>query len=91
VFGYESVQVADGIHVFGESKRNPVPSGNVTAVIGDEAVLVFDTGNHPEVTKRIIGDIRRLTAKPVRFVVNSHWHDDHWVGNAEFADAFPRR
>jgi glyoxylase-like metal-dependent hydrolase (beta-lactamase superfamily II) len=89
VFAYQSEDVADGIRVFRETRRNPVPSGNIVAVTGDDAVLVFDAGNHPAVTKRIVADIRKMTHKPVRWLVDSHWHDDHWVGNAEFAAAFP--
>jgi len=89
VFAYQSEDVADGIRVFRETRRNPVPSGNIVAVTGDDAVLVFDAGNHPVVTRRIVADIRKMTHKPVRWLVDSHWHDDHWVGNAEFAEAFP--
>ena len=52
-------------------------------------MLVFDTGNIPSMTRRQIAEIRRLTDKPVRFVVNSHWHPDHTLGNAEYRAAFP--
>lgn len=88
-FSYESVQVADGVHAFIEPTNHAIVSGNVIAVIGDEAALVFDTGHHPPMTRAIVRDLKRITAKPVRFVVVSHWHDDHWVGNAEFAAAYP--
>jgi uncharacterized protein (TIGR02453 family) len=50
---------------------------------------VFDSGHHPPVTRDIVADIRRLTGRPVRYLVVSHWHDDPWVGNGEFADAWP--
>ncbi|MGH7621516.1 MAG: MBL fold metallo-hydrolase, partial [Gemmatimonadaceae bacterium] len=50
---------------------------------------VFDTGNIPGMTRRQIAEIRKLTDKPVRFVVNSHWHPDHNLGNSEYRAAFP--
>lgn len=89
VYSYETVRVADGIYVFTETKTHPIVSGNVVAIIGEDGVLVFDTGHHPTVSRQIVRDLGKLTRKPVRFVVNSHWHDDHWVGNAEFAAAYP--
>jgi glyoxylase-like metal-dependent hydrolase (beta-lactamase superfamily II) len=36
-----------------------------------------------------IAEIRALTSKPVRTLINSHWHQDHWSGNDEFRKAFP--
>lgn len=89
VYAYETRAVAPGVYVFSEPALHAVVSGNVVAVIGDDAVLVFDTGHHPTVSRAIADDLKKITSKPVRFVVNSHWHDDHWVGNAEFADAWP--
>ena len=52
-------------------------------------MLVFDTGNIPGSTRRQIAEIRKLTSKPVRYVVNSHWHPDHNLGNSEYRAAFP--
>jgi glyoxylase-like metal-dependent hydrolase (beta-lactamase superfamily II) len=50
---------------------------------------VFDTGNIPSMTRAQIAEIRRITPRPVRWVVNSHWHPDHTLGNAEYRRAFP--
>ena len=88
-FDYDTVEIAPNVYGFFEKRLNPIVSSNIIAVIGRDAVLVFDTGHHPTITRRIAGDIKRLTAKPVRYVVISHWHDDHFAGNAEFAKAFP--
>jgi cyclase len=87
---YRTVKVADGIYAFiTPEERTGFQSGNSVAVIGDDGVLVFDTGNIPGSTRRQIAEIRKLTDKPVRFVVNSHWHPDHNLGNAEYRKAFP--
>jgi len=90
VLSYRTVKVADGVYAFiTPEERTGFQSGNSIAVIGDDGVLVFDTGNIPASTRRQIAEIRALTGKPVRYVVNSHWHPDHNLGNAEYRKAFP--
>jgi len=88
-FSYERVQVAEGVHAFIEGFGRAVVSGNIVAVVGEEAVAVIDTGHHPRLTRRIIAEIRALTPRPVRYVVNTHWHNDHVSGNFLFGEAFP--
>jgi glyoxylase-like metal-dependent hydrolase (beta-lactamase superfamily II) len=88
-FDYETKEIAPNVYGFFEKRLNPIVSSNIIAVIGDDAVLVFDTGHHPSITRQILSDLRRLTPKPVKFVVVSHWHDDHWAGNGDVARAFP--
>jgi cyclase len=90
VLTYRTVRVAEGVYAFITSEeRSSFQAGNSVAIIGDDGVLVFDTGNIPSATRRQIAEIRRLTTKPVRFVVDSHWHPDHTLGNAEYRKAFP--
>ena len=67
----------------------PIVSGNSVAIIGSDAVLVVDSGHFPALTQRMIADIQSKTGKPVRYLVNTHWHDDHNVGNSVYAAAFP--
>jgi glyoxylase-like metal-dependent hydrolase (beta-lactamase superfamily II) len=81
--------VADGIYVFTEPFGHAIVSGNTVVIVGDEAVAVVDTGHHPSLTRRIVADIRAITPKPVRYVINTHWHADHTVGNSVYAEAFP--
>ena len=87
---YEMVKVGDGVYSFIPPEAYGAwVSGNTTVVIGDSAVLVVDPGHFPLAARRIIADIRRLTSLPVRYVVNTHWHPDHWTANSEYTSAFP--
>jgi cyclase len=87
---YEKVKVADGIYAFiAAEPKSPIVSGNSVAVIGDDGVLVVDSGHFPSLTRRMIADIRQMTNQPVRVLVNTHWHPDHMLGNAEYRKAFP--
>lgn len=54
--------------------------GNIGVSIGDDAVFVVDDQYAP-LTPKILAAIAQLTNKPVRFVVNTHWHGDHSGGN----------
>ena len=90
VFTYEHVKVAEGIHAFIEPGRHAIVSGNSVAIVGEDAVLVVDTGHHPGLTRQVIADIRKLTGKPVQYVVSTHWHNDHVSGNFVYAEAFPQ-
>ncbi len=87
---YQTVQVGSGIYAFlPEESLTAVVSGNSLAVIGDDGVLVVDTGNFPTLARRMIADLRARTRQPVRYIVHTHWHPDHWVGDGEFRKAFP--
>jgi cyclase len=83
-------KVGEGIYAFiSPIGISPLVSGNSLVVIGDDSVLVVDTGQFPSLARAEIAKIRQLTALPVRYIVTTHWHSDHWTGNAEFARAYP--
>jgi cyclase len=87
---YELVKVADGIHAFiAPEPLTGVVNGNSTVIIGDNGVVIVDTGQFPTLAARQIAEIRKLTDKPVRAIINTHWHWDHNLGNAAYRDAFP--
>lgn len=87
---YETVKAGEGIWAFiAPEPKSALVSGNCVAIIGDDGVLVVDTGMIPSLTRRMIGEIRSKTDKPVRYVVNTHWHWDHNLGNFVYRDEFP--
>lgn len=65
------------------------PQGNTTVVIGDRGVLVVDSCLLPSSTRQDIEQIRQWTGKPVTYLVNTHWHFDHNLGNGMYVAAFP--
>lgn len=69
-----SQKVADGVYMLTGA------GGNIGVSIGDDAVFVVDDQYAP-LTPKILAAIAQLTTKPVRFVVNTHWHGDHSGGN----------
>jgi cyclase len=61
-----------------------------TAIIEDgDGVMVVDTHSKPSAARVIVQMLRELTPKPVRYVVNTHFHWDHWHGNEVYPAAYP--
>jgi cyclase len=87
---YEVVRLADGVHGF--IWKNPFSDpiqGNALFIINDRDVVVVDTGLLPSTARVMAAELRKLTAKPVRYVINTHWHDDHHTGNGVYRELWP--
>lgn len=84
------VDVAPGVYLFRtEPWLNIGNEGNSVVVVGEDGVLVFDTNGTVIGAQKVLAAIRTLTDKPVRWIVNSHWHWDHWYGTAAYKSVFP--
>jgi glyoxylase-like metal-dependent hydrolase (beta-lactamase superfamily II) len=84
------VAVADGVFLFRTEPYGDVGlDGNSVAILSDEGVLVFDANGTPAAAAAVLAEIRKLTDKPVRYLVLSHWHWDHWYGAEVYKDAYP--
>ena len=57
---------------------------NNAFLVTDDGVLVIDTRQHPRRAEELVATIRKYTAKPIRWVVNTHAHGDHYFGNSVF-------
>ncbi len=74
------VQLSPGLHVlFGAG-------GNIGLSTGPDGTFIIDDQFAP-LTAKIVAAIRTVTDKPVKFVVNTHWHGDHTGGNENFGNS----
>ena len=76
----ESQKLADGVYMLTGA------GGNIGASIGEDGVIIIDD-QFAELTPRIQEALTKLSPKPVRFVINTHWHFDHTGGNENLGKA----
>jgi glyoxylase-like metal-dependent hydrolase (beta-lactamase superfamily II) len=59
-------------------------SSNAVVLATAEGVLVIDSRQHPRDGQDLIDRIRKVTDKPIKWVINSHFHGDHHLGDPPF-------
>jgi len=79
-------QVGPGVYAAIDGPDHKAGS-NVGFVIGDDGVLVIDAFFNVDAARALVGEIHRLTPKPIRFLVNTHYHADHTGGDQALRDA----
>ena len=79
--------------VFAAIRTEPLSlalNANSLIVVRDSDVVVVDAQFTRAATQETIAAIRKITKKPVRYVINTHWHDDHYVGDQVYRAASAR-
>src|SRR3954447_21624932 len=79
-------QVGPGVYAAIDGPEHKAGS-NAGFVIGDDGVLVVDSFFNLESARALIAQIHRLTPKPIRYVVNTHYHFDHTGGDQALRNA----
>jgi glyoxylase-like metal-dependent hydrolase (beta-lactamase superfamily II) len=85
---FDIKKVADGVHVAVAAPAYKV-NCNTAIIQNDDGVMVVDTHSKPSAARVIVERLRDITSKPVRYVVNTHFHWDHWHGNEVYPAAYP--
>ncbi len=85
---FDFKKVADGIYG-AIAKPTGVLNCNAAVIVNRDHVLVVDTHSKPSAAKALIRQIRdEVTKLPVRYVVDSHLHGDHAMGNEAYPEVF---
>ena len=80
--GTEIVELADGMYA-----RLHENLTNAGIIIGDEGVMIIDSLRMPSFARDLKDDIKLITDKPIKYVLDTHAHWDHSWGNEEFPDS----
>ncbi len=80
--------VADGVYAAIAKPAYKVNCNAAIIFLGD-SVLVVDTHSKPSAARALIEQIKKLTPRPVRYVVNTHFHWDHYQGNEAYPSSWP--
>ncbi len=81
-------KIADGIYTYVDVKNATARNSfgaNAGIIVGKDGIVVVDTLISAKEAKRFIRDIRAVSNKPIKYVVNTHMHLDHTFGNCEFS------
>ncbi|MBV9654624.1 MAG: quinoprotein relay system zinc metallohydrolase 2 [Acetobacteraceae bacterium] len=86
---FRLTEVAPGIHVRQGAMAEATPENadaiaNTGCIIGDSAIAVVDPGGSLTDGERLLAAIRALSDRPIRYVVQTHFHPDHCFGAAAF-------
>ena len=84
--GFEITPVGHGVYAV---IAKPGYASNGAFIVNRDDVVVVDTQIRPSWARGIIAEIKKVTNKPVRYVINTHWHRDHLQGNQAYVAAYP--
>ena len=89
VLSFEIKEIEPGFFVhFGKqeenTKQNKGDIANIGFIVGENSVMVIDTGGTPNIGKKLLKKISKITKLPISHVVITHSHPDHFFGIEEF-------
>ena len=85
--GFDLTEVKPGVYAAIARPGDDSTLGNAGFVVGSDAVLVVDAFATPAAAERLLARIRKTTPLPIRWLIDTHQHLDHWGGNSVFAKA----
>src|SRR5512147_1831220 len=85
---FELKPVADGVYAAIAAPRYKV-NCNAAVILTNDGVVVVDSHSKPSAAHSLYRQIQAITRQPIRKIINTHFHWDHWQGNQAYAERFP--
>jgi glyoxylase-like metal-dependent hydrolase (beta-lactamase superfamily II) len=85
---FELKKVVDGVYA-GIAAMQYKVNCNAAVLVNEDGVVVVDAHSKPSAARSLLKEIGGITNKPIRKLINTHFHWDHWQGNEAYAAAFP--
>jgi len=85
---FELKKVGDGVYAAIAAPRYKV-NCNAAVVMTNDGVVVVDSHSKPSAARALYNEIQSITKQPIRKIINTHFHWDHWQGNEVYANANP--
>ena len=85
---FELKPVADGIYAAIAAPRYKV-NCNAAVILTNDGVVVVDSHSKPSAALALYREVQSITKQPIKRVINTHFHWDHWQGNQTYKDAYP--
>lgn len=86
---FDIEKVANGVYA-ALARPQLFINSNACIIVNEDDVVVVDTHSKPSAARALISQIKReITEKPVRYIVNTHFHWDHCLGTHAYVSSFP--
>src|SRR5712691_3185763 len=83
---FELKAVADGVYAAIAAPQYKINS-NAAVILTNDGVVVVDSHSKPSAARALFQEIQGVTRQPIRKLINTHFHWDHWQGNEVYAAA----
>jgi cyclase len=85
---FELEKVADGVYAAIAAPQYKINS-NAAVILTNDGVIIVDSHSKPSAARALFHLVQGVTKQPIRKLINTHFHWDHWQGNEVYAKAFP--
>ena len=90
MFARQTQPVTARVHlIYKPNPTDPPFEGNVVVIEQAKGLVVVDAGGSPASGRAAVAEIRKLSKKPVRWLIYTHYHGDHNLGAGAFREAWP--